>query len=302
MQYISLNSIKTFVVAAHHLSFKKAAEQLNVTPGAISRQIRSLEIQLGVVLFKRKHREVQLNEVGVDYLKLVKPALKAIDSANHLIINRSKKQLLKVQTSPTFALHWLIPRLSGFKQLYPEIHIEITTSSFAIDPDPTFNFYIRRDPAQFSGLNKRPFVIEYSCLVCAPDVLCGSGNLLELLQSASLISNKTRPELWRHWFSETEINYLNKERDINFENTIFTIQAAVEGLGIALIPHVFLTEFLRSQALVIPFGTQPIATGHYHVLTQSVPLSMTEQLFLNWLEREGALVDNHLAQNNVISF
>ncbi|MCJ8338934.1 MAG: LysR substrate-binding domain-containing protein [Pseudomonadales bacterium] len=287
MKNISLNSIKTFVVAAHYLSFKKAAEQLHVTPGAVSRQIRSLEQQLAAPLFRRQHREVQLTQAGVDYLKWVKPALAEIDSANQLLINRSKQRNLKIQTSPTFALHWLIPRLASFKQQYPEIQIEIATSSYSIDPDPAFNLYIRRDPAQFSGLKSRPFMIEYCYLVCARSILQGSRNLLQLMQTAPLITYKTRPGLWQHWFDEAGLSCPQKEQDISFENTIFAIQAAVEGLGVALIPQVFLTDLLHSNALVLPFSMQPIATGHYHVLTQSEQLNPTEQLFLDWLQREG---------------
>ncbi len=287
MQNISLNSIKIFVVAARYLSFKRAAEQLHVTPGAISRQIRSLEQQLAVPLFRRRHREVQLTAAGVDYLNLVKPALAEIDGANQLLLSRSKQHNLKIQTSPTFALHWLIPRLASFKQQYPEIQIEIATSSFSIDPDSVFNLYIRRDPGQFSDLKHWPFMVEYCQFVCTQSVLQDSDNVKQLLQNVPLITYKTRPGLWQKWFDEVAQNYSKKEQDISFENTIFAIQAAVEGLGVALIPQVFLTDFLRSNALVIPFAMEPIATGSYHLLSQNGSLSSTEQLFLDWLQTQG---------------
>ena len=181
----------------------------------------------------------------------------------------------------------MIPRLASFKQQYPKIQIEISTSSFAIDPDPVFNLYIRRDPGQFSGLKNWPFLTEYCQLVCSQSVLQGSGNLIQLMQSAPLISYKTRSALWQHWIDEIDLSYRKKEQDICFENTIFAIQAAIEGLGVALIPQVFLTDLLHSNALVIPFAMKPIATGHYHLLTQSAQLNSTEQLFLDWLQREG---------------
>jgi len=286
MSLISLNSINTFVIAATHLSFKKAAEQLHVTPGAISRQIRSLEQYLAVSLFIRKHREVVLSQAGLDYLKIVKPALENINSANQLLINRSKQHCLKVQTSPTFALHWLIPRLANFKLLYPDIQIEISTSSFTIEPNSAFNLYIRRDQAQFAGLKNRPFLTEYCYLACTQDVLKKHHNLNALLKEVPLISYHTRPELWQHWFAEAELTASIKKQDISFENTIFAIQAALEGLGVALIPQVFLQDFLRNHALVIPFARAPIATGSYHLLSRSEKLNPTENLFLEWLLSE----------------
>jgi len=286
MSLISLNSINTFVIAATHLSFKKAAEQLHVTPGAISRQIRSLERHLAVSLFIRKHREVVLSHAGIDYLKMVKPALENIDSANQLLINRSKQHCLKVQTSPTFALHWLIPRLANFKQRHPDIQIEISTSSFAIEPNSAFNLYIRRDQAQFAELNNWPFLTEYCHLVCTQDVLQKQHNLTALLKKVPLISYHTRPDLWQQWFADAGLTMSIKKQDIRFENTIFAIQAALEGLGIALIPQVFLQDFLRNCALVIPFSIAPIATGSYHLLSRSAQLNPTEQLFLDWLLSE----------------
>lgn len=295
MRNISLNSINTFVIAADFLSFKKAAEQLHVTPGAISRQIRGLELLLGGPLFYRQHREVQLTAAGQEYLALVKPALTNIASANQQLINRAQQAVLKIQTSPTFALHWLIPRLASFKLQFPEIQIEIATSSYSIEPDPAFNLYIRRDPRQFSGLKKWPFLIEYCQLVCTHKVLQGHSNLKELLLATPLISYKTRPDLWQLWLDETHeeglndlnLNTANKGQNIRFENTIFAIQAAVEGLGIALIPQVFLTDFLHSNTLIAPFETKPIATGHYHLLTQSKQMDHTQLLFLEWLQKEG---------------
>jgi len=292
MNHIPLNSIRTFVIAATHLSFKKAAEQLHLTPGAISRQIRGLEQDLAAPLFIRQHREVLLTQAGEDYLNMVKPALADIDSANQLLIGRSKQHCLKIQTSPTFALHWLIPRLARFKQQYPDIQIEISTSSFSIEPDAAFNLYIRRDRAQFSGLHHWPFLIEYCYLVGTKSVLRGQRNLTELLKNTPLISYHTRPDLWQQWFQEQSITPSIKKIDISFENTIFAIQAALEGLGIALIPQVFLKDFLRSDTLVIPFLLQPIATGKYHLLSQSAQLNPTEQLWLDWLQTEGAMENN----------
>jgi LysR family glycine cleavage system transcriptional activator len=287
MSLISLNSINALVIAATHLSFKKAAEQLHVTPGAISRQIRRLEQHLAVSLFIRKHREVVLSQAGLDYLKIVKPALENIDSANQLLINRSKQHCLKVQTSPTFALHWLIPRLANFKLLHPDIQIEISTSSFTIEPNSDFNLYIRRDQAQFSGLKNWPFLTEYCHLVCRQDVLKKHLNLTELLKEIPLISYHTRPDLWQQWIANAGLTATVKKQDISFENTIFAIQAALEGLGIALIPQVFLQDFLRNHALVIPFSRAPIATGCYHLLSRSAQLNPTEKLFLDWLLSEG---------------
>jgi LysR family glycine cleavage system transcriptional activator len=286
LNQISLNSIKVFAIAAQHLSFKRAAELLFVTPGAVSRQIRSLEKQLGVALFSRHYREVRLSPAGEKYYRLIQPALAQISTANSQLIHSGKRGVLKLDTPPTFALHWLIPRLANFKQQYPDITIEVTTSSLRIDLNAGHDVHVRRNPKEFSGLKGIPFMTEFCHLVCAPSLLKSKDNVEQLLLQHPLIHFTTRPDLWQQWSNSSRINLTKKPTDINFENTIFAIQAAIEGLGIALIPQVFLTELLRSNTLVCPFEQPPIATGDYYLLHHDDSSHPALPMFARWLREQ----------------
>jgi LysR family glycine cleavage system transcriptional activator len=286
MDHLSLNSIKVFVLAAQCLSFKTAAAQLHVTPGAVSRQIKVLEERLGVVLFTRQYKEVSLTQAGFNYFKLVQPAIAQLESANQLFLKQARQSVLKIETSPTFALHWLIPRLANFKQQHPQVQIEISTSSYAINPRSEFDLYIRRDPEQFAGLKHQPFMTEYCHIVCAKKLLSGAQDMQQLLHTAPAISYKTRSDLWQQWFIAKQYDNQKQVSDISFENTIFAIQAVVEGLGI--VPQVFLADLLHSGALVVPFNESPIASGEYSVLALDTHYSDAQKCFIEWLIDQGA--------------
>ncbi len=287
---IPLNAIRVFIAAAQTASFKQAAALLFVTPGAVSRQIRLLEQYLGVELFERNHREVQLTQLGELYLSQVAPAFAAVEKATGHIAQLAQNPVVSVESTPTFAMHWLIPRLREFNALHPAIEVKLKTASGAVQHRRGIDLYIRRDPKQFSGLSGTPILAEQSLLVCQPQFFQHNPihSPQDLLQ-CTLISMKSRPDLWPIWCERHGIKAHQVENVIELDNTIFAIQAATEGLGVAFIPRLFLAELLDSGALIEVPEFEEYSTGSYQVLGYQ-PGQVAVDTFVDWLRRH-AVVD-----------
>lgn len=286
MSPLPLNAVRVFIHAARSLSFKQAAAELFVTPGAVSRQIRGLEEYLGVALFARRHRAIVLTASGELFLTQVGPALERIGQAatqfRQAEALHSSPAIVRLDATPTFAMHWLIPRLASFRAQYPQIEVRLSTSQGVIGDVPTVDLHIRRDPSHFGHLSGVAFMDEYAVLVCR----AGLGHRLKLDGSGSgtpLIRMRSRPDLWPKWLSQQPSSSV-LPGFIEFDNTILAIQAAGEGLGIALVPVLFVSELLRNGVLSIVPGAAPLHSGAYHLLLRR-KLSATGEIFVAWLQQ-----------------
>lgn len=290
-----LNALRVFTVAARLSSFKQAAEELYVTPGAVSRQIQTLEAYLGAKLFERRYREVSLTKVGELYLSQIGPALFSIDQTSLNIKRLTQPSIVRVESTPTFAMYWLIPRLRAFQKLAPDIDVILTTAQGNIDSSKEIDVFIRRDPQQFSGLKGNRFMTEWSSLVCCPEYAkSNSWGTVEGILDLQLIYMKSRPDLWRKWLDKYLNDSTHPTRFFAFDNTILAIQAAVEGLGIALIPNLFLGDLLLGKSLVEVPGSHSIPTGYYHILRPVEEKTEEVKAFTDWLARCGScLQDEH---------
>lgn len=284
-----LNALRVFTVAARLGSFKQAAEELYVTPGAVSRQIQNLETYLGAKLFERRYREVSLTKVGELYLSQIGPALFSIDQTSLNIKRLTQPAIVRVESTPTFAMYWLIPRLREFQKINPEIEVVLTTAQGNLDTSKEIDVFIRRDPKQFSGLKGQRFMTEWSTLVCCPEYAksnsCGT---VEGILDLQLICMKSRPDLWRKWLDKYMKGAKQPTRFFEFDNTILAIQAAIEGLGIALIPSLFLGDLLQGKSLVEMPGSQSIPTGYYHILRPAEEKTEGVKAFTDWLASCGS--------------
>ena len=169
-----LNALRVFDSAARHLSFTKAAEELFVTQAAVSHQIKTLEEFLGLKLFRRRNRSLLLTEEGQSYYLDIKEIFSSINEATRKLLARSAKGALTVSLSPSFAIQWLVPRLSGFNQAYPGIDVRIQAvdreeDKLADDVDVAI-FYGR---GNWTGLRTDRLYAEYLIPVCAPSLLTG---------------------------------------------------------------------------------------------------------------------------------
>ncbi len=284
-----LNAIRVFVIAARLQSFKKAAAVLCVTPGAVSRQIQVIEEHLGMPLFERKFREIRLTQMGEFYLSQVGPAVEAIDSATHRIQDWTQKATVRVDSTPTFAMYWLIPRLARFHAAHPDIDVKLTTSQGIAERGKEVDLFIRRDPKQFNGMDGKSFMTEWSSIVCSPN-LANWKRLRtpqEIVQS-TLITMRSRTDLWPKWFALHGLDAAQVKRHVDLDNTILAIQAVIEGLGTGLIPCLFLEGLLKARTLVRPPHIVPLATGAYHVLQARKTPSLGARTFARWLHEVAA--------------
>lgn len=279
-----LNALRVFTVAARLGSFKLAAEELYVTPGAVSRQIQTLETYLSTKLFERRHRGISLTKVGEFYLSQIGPALYSIDQSSLNIKKLTQPAIVRVESTPTFAMYWLIPRLREFQKLNPDVEVILTTAQGNIDPSKVIDVFIRRDTKQFSGLTGKRFMTEWSSLICCPEFAkSNSLSSVEGIHDLQLICMKSRKDLWRKWLDKYMKASRQPTRYFEFDNTILAVQAAIEGLGVALIPRLFLADLLEGKSLVEVPGSQPIPTGYYHILRPVEEETVEVKAFTQWL-------------------
>lgn len=283
---LPLNALRVFVSVARRRSIRLAADELCVTPGAVSRQIQGLEAHLGEALFVRGHRSLSPTAAAAALLARVAPAFDEIALAVAALRSggRPPQAVLTVDVTPTFAMHWLIPRLPAFRAAHPEVSLRLVTSQGPVRPSPAVDLHVRRDPGHFSGLDSAAFLAETARLVAVPDFWADLAAAAGDLSGRPLIRMGSRPDLWPRWFAAG--GAAANPNFIEFDNTILAIQAACQGLGIALIPTLFLDSLFAEGILATP-PLPALASGRYYLLTGrgGSPAAAT---FAEWLRQAAA--------------
>lgn len=283
---LPLNALRVFVSVARRRSIRLAADELCVTPGAVSRQIQGLEAQLGEALFVRGHRSLTPTAAATALLARVAPAFDEIALAVAALRSggRPPQAVLTVDVTPTFAMHWLIPRLPAFRAAHPEVGLRLVTSQGPVRPSPVVDLHVRRDPGHFSGLDGAAFLAETARLVAVPDFWADPAAAAGDLSGRPLIRMGSRPDLWPRWFAAGDA--AANPNFIDFDNTILAIQAACQGLGIALIPTLFLDSLFAEGILATP-PLPALASGRYYLLPGrgGSPAAAT---FADWLRQAAA--------------
>lgn len=290
-----LNAIRAFEAAARHGSFKDAAIELGVTQGAISQQVRTLERWLGAPpLFTRATRRVLLTDSGTALLEEVGPALDRIsDAARHHIERqgRSPALVLKVNALATFSLRWLLPRMTLFRAEHPDIEVRLTTSNDAVDAlAETFDVVIRGGPDSFHGFVSRLLLSERRLPVCKPSLLADLP-LTDVadLSRHTLLHVTSMPRLWQDWLNESGHRDLVPAGSLTFDHFYLTIQAALDGLGVAMGPTALVADDLAAGRLVTPFPEVSLpARSYFAYLPKSRDLDPSSLRFCDWLEKQGS--------------
>ncbi len=285
---LPLNALKAFETSARHLSFTKAAKELKVTQGAVSRQVKLLEQELDVILFHRLHRQLMLTDQGQMLLPPLTEALNMMSDAIENILHQTKDLSLKVH--PTFAIRWLIPRLHKFQALYPGIQVRFATSSINADfKRENFDIGITYRGEKIPGVERKKILIERLTPVCAPSLLQGNTPLksYEDLKHHFLLHNNPDQREWRSWANQVGVKGLSFERGQVFEIDDAALQAATAGLGVALGDLLLIKEDLLTKRLVAPFDYIDVKTGAYYI---SWPDKNTDKPgvaeFSKWLIKE----------------
>ena len=282
-----LNAVRAFESAARHLSFTRAGEELNVTHGAISRQIQVLEAWLGVPLFRLLNRRVELTDAGQRYLSEIGVALDRISAASQSVRDRDAARILRVNSIPTFTMRWLIPRLSTFQMRFPRVEVRLTTSIEEIEDLPdNFDVIIRGGPEIHAGFRSGRFLDESRFPVCSPALLKRAPLVTPSdLRRHTLLHSDTLPSIWPSWLVLAGVPNLQPAHALTFEHFYLSIQAAIDGLGVAMGPSALIAEDLEEGRLIAPFPDLALVARSYYWYCPARNLGdEVVQAFCAWLE------------------
>jgi DNA-binding transcriptional LysR family regulator len=289
----SLQALACFEAAARHQSYTRAAQELALTQGAVSRQLSALEDFVGVALFKRTRHGVSLTERGRDYATQVSLRLQALEQDTLDVMSTQSGALsLHLAAVPTFATRWLIPRLPDLKRQQPEltVHLETRTRPFMFADTPFDAALYAGTPdqvSQWAGTRAIKLLDEVVLPVCAPGLLQGAASLSpEMIAGLPLLQQCTRPDAWRQWFEQQGVTAPQALSGARFELFSMTAAAAVHGMGLALVPQLLVADELARGELVVACQ-QPLASGRAYVLIcperDDKPLAL--QVFVDWLSQ-----------------
>jgi LysR family transcriptional regulator, glycine cleavage system transcriptional activator len=284
-----LKALPVFEVAAQRLSFTAAARELHVTHGAISRQMKTLERHLGVRLFRRVGRHLELTASGTALLPAVRTALDVVEASAARLSAAPRNGPLVVSCLPTFMMRWLIPRLYDFNARHPGIEVRLSASSEPVDfLRQGIDVAIRIDapsPPQ-DGVEVRPFMEEEIGPVLSPALAQRRrrGRHTDL-RHHTLLHTETRPDAWTDWLARSDVSGVDAAEGQRFEHFYFMLEAAVGGLGVAVTPRPLVEADLKLRRLVAPFGF--VNSGRRYCLLYPAEFANMAKLstFRRWIER-----------------
>jgi len=287
-----LTALRAFEAAARHRSFTKAAQELFLTQSAISRHVRNLESQFGILLFYRDHRAVTLTPEGEAYMREVVEAFSRIDLATRKLRIAGRQNVLNLQVFSTFAMHWLIPRLGKFQEINPEIDVRVTASVAPVDFEHSdIHASIRALNGEWDDPSIRgDKLFDYRLIaIGGPAALSGKWPLRVPadLRNATLLHSLARPEDWGVWLNAVGAGEVLTDRGMKFESSAMCYRAAQQGLGIAIAQSFLIQEELRRGSLTQVFPHEVPSERKYYMLTSPRHLGYTAlELFREWLLEE----------------
>ncbi|WP_374347641.1 transcriptional regulator GcvA [Chitinimonas sp.] len=282
-----LNALRAFESAARLESFSAAANELFVTHGAVSKQIKQLEEWLGAKLFERTGGRVKLTEVGWRYLIQVQDGLDIIANATAQIREPSRQRRMVVNSTPTFAMHWLLPQLSEFQEQHPDIALHLLTSDRDISRlDTPFDLAIRRGPGDWPGHISKPFLDEWELPLCSPQLLASRPiSQPSDLVNHTLLTADTRPTAWQRWLTLAGVPDLKPAATQQFDHFYLALQAARDGLGVALGPMPMMQAEIASGRLIAPLAGPVVPVrGYCWIVPRTATNDPAITAFCQWLE------------------
>jgi DNA-binding transcriptional LysR family regulator len=280
-----LNALRCFEAAGRLGSFARAADELHVTHGAISRQVRQLEDDLGVQLFDRRNRSVHLTIAGRALLDAAADAFTRLRDAVAAVRATDAPVPIVVSCEPTLTQRWLIPRLPRLLSRCPGLIVHVLAAGGPVQFErDRVDLAIRRDDFDWAaGTCAQPIVEEYVGPVCSPTLAQNLSG--EAILALPMIHSATRPDAWPRWLAAAG-RPGRAEPGRTFEHFFLSIEAAVAALGVAIGPYPLITDDLTAGRLVAPFGFR--RSGHRYVLLSKRPAAETERFscLVEWLQEE----------------
>jgi LysR family transcriptional regulator, glycine cleavage system transcriptional activator len=286
----SLNALKAFEAAARYESFTRAADELCVTQGAVSHQVKALEAELGFRLFHRERQRLVITEAGRFYLEVVRDAFDRLAAGTERLLQRQSASVLTVTTSPSFAAKWLVHRLGRFAEAHPSIDLRVSASLHHVDfAREDIDVAVRHGDGQWPGMSVTKLCTEELFPVCSPKFMRGRGALRVPadLRRHTLLHVADRRG-WSDWLEAAEVAAADDHGPI-FSEASMAIDAAVDGQGIALTRTALAAWDLCAGRLVRPFALALKAPYAYWIVcpksTSDLPKIAT---FRDWLLAEAA--------------
>ncbi len=261
----SLNAIRFFESAARHLSFTRAGEELFVTQGAVSKQIKLLEEQLDVKLFERRGPYLNLTQPGEKLFATVSTAVEIIESGVKSLQFPQDDQLT-ITLLPSFSIHWLMPRLARFETRHPDISVRLASSYNNVDFNlkRDIDMGIRLGQGVWAGLHSTQITRDLMFPVCKPEMAAEIDSVEQLAEHTLLVDEEPFDE-WERWFASQDLPYFAGKRKI-FDDTSTQIRGSVEGQGISLVREELVHGYLESGILVRLFDVDYISPLHYYAV------------------------------------
>lgn len=286
-----LNAVRAFEAAGRLGSFKQAAAELNVTQGAVSQHVRLLEAWLGAPLFERHNRRVVLTAAAKAYLEEIGPVLERLSQATARYgVATTISRTLSVNAPATFTLRWLVPRLAKFRAEHIDVDVTVETSNEPLESlKEIYDVVIRGGPDTFYGYSMQPFLSEERLPVCSPALLRRLPlRMPDDLRQHTLLHTSSLPRLWPDWLARAQLSALRPAAALTFDHFYLTLQAAIDGIGIAMGPTALVSDDLAAGRLVEPFAGPRLPSRSYCTyVPDEKSTDAVIVLFRAWLEREG---------------
>lgn len=287
-----LNALRAFESSARHLSFVQAAEELNVTPAAISHQVKKLEEFLSVQLFQRQVRGLLLTKDGQSLWPELRDMFLDLDQIMERMSARAEDPVLSISVAPVFASKWLLPRLQDFATDHPDIDLRISANLGFVDfQRENYDAALRFGKGDFPGLQADLLFDESVTAMCSPRLLDGDKPLRRpddlrhhiLLHNDSTSFDPNIPT-WKTWLEAAHVSVEDVERGPHFGQPDHALQAAIDGVGVVLGWRRLAEDDLRAGRLVAPFDlTLPLGRSFYFVCQKPFADRKKTRIFRNWI-------------------
>jgi LysR family glycine cleavage system transcriptional activator len=286
-----LNALKAFEAAARHESFTRAAEELSVTQGAVSHQVKALESELGIKLFNRERQRLVITEAGRDYLTVIRDALDRIALGTERLLQRQNAGVLTVSTSPDFAAKWLVHRLGHFAEAHPEIDLRVSATLHHVDfAREEVDLAVRHGDGNWPGLDTVRLSSEQLFAVCSPKLLTGRRRLSKPadILKYPLIHMDSRTD-WSKWLQAVGLEDAKVIHGPVLNRASMVMDAAINGQGIALARTTLSAWDLINGRLVRPFPeTLRLSKTYWIICPQATAALPKIATFRDWLLAEAA--------------
>jgi LysR family glycine cleavage system transcriptional activator len=288
-----LNAIRAFEAASRHLNLSRAAEELGVTQGAISKQVIALEDFIGVQLFVREPGGLRLTNEGGSLKEAIAPAFTTLSEAFARYSRRSpRSNVVRISTTASFASQFIVPRLQLFRDRFPDIDLEFITTIRLVDlTREEFDIAVRYGGGQWDGVISTPVSEAVLLPVCTPDVLArGGGSLLSLLATARRIQCSAYNE-WRDWAEIEKFDLSKLPPTMVIEEFQVALTAALASQGLALLPEILVRDRIKRGELVA-FSPARVKTEYnfFIVHTPNAPRRPVVPRVIEWIKAEAAAV------------